>query len=340
MNEQRLKYVAYYRVSTRQQGDSGLGLEAQQSTVRTYIRDAELLAEYTEIESGRKDKRPQLTEALALCKRTNSTLIIAKLDRLSRNVAFIDALLTSETKFICCDMPGANELMIGFMAQMAQYERKLISERTRNALKSLKERGVRLGGSDAEHCDYMRSQRSEKEINKSVLFTVKQLKDTKSLQEIANELNAQGLTTDRGNEFGPVAVHRIIKKIESSGRINIAGIESAKNTTILANSTRNSYESMIQRCYNPQATGYHNYGGRGITVCERWLGPNGYTNFIADMGYKPDLALSIDKMDNDGQYSPDNCRWATRAEQQKNKRNSVKHLSKTVCLGPVTFDTK
>jgi DNA invertase Pin-like site-specific DNA recombinase len=143
------KWVAYYRVSTDRQGESGLGLEAQRRAVADYLNGGSwtLAAEYTEVESGkRSDNRPQLTAALAACKRLKAKLIVAKLDRLSRNVGFICALLNSGVEFVAADMPHANKMTLQVLAVFAEHERDLISARTKQALAAAKERGVQLGG--------------------------------------------------------------------------------------------------------------------------------------------------------------------------------------------------
>ena len=140
-----MKFVAYYRVSTAKQGRSGLGLEAQRASVQAYLRDGRIVAEYVEVESGKRDDRPKLAQAIAHAQREGATLIIAKLDRLARSVAFIFALRDSGAKFIACDMPEANTLTIGLLAAMAQHERELISERTKAALAAKKARGFVLG---------------------------------------------------------------------------------------------------------------------------------------------------------------------------------------------------
>lgn len=138
--------VAYYRVSTKQQGRSGLGLEAQRATVTQFVREQPLIAEYTEVESGAKDDRPELIAALDYARLTNATLVVAKLDRLTRNVGFLVALQQSGVKFVCADMPEANELTIHILVAVAQAERKMISQRTRDALRAAKARGRVLGG--------------------------------------------------------------------------------------------------------------------------------------------------------------------------------------------------
>lgn len=139
-------YIAYYRVSTQKQRVSGLGLEAQKTSVNRFVKiNDNLLSEYTDIESGKVNSRTNLVLAIDECKKTNSTLLIAKLDRLSRNAAFIFTLRDSHVDFVCCDMPNANRVTIGIMAVLAQDERERISQRTKEALAELKKKGVKLG---------------------------------------------------------------------------------------------------------------------------------------------------------------------------------------------------
>jgi DNA invertase Pin-like site-specific DNA recombinase len=139
-------FIAYYRVSTPRQGTSGLGLEVQRAAVLHHIGTGRLAAEYTEVESGKRHmNRPQLLAALAECRKKRGTLVIAKLDRLGRNVAFISALMEGGADFVCCDNPHANRLMLHMLAAFAQHEREQISERTKAALAAAKARGVKLG---------------------------------------------------------------------------------------------------------------------------------------------------------------------------------------------------
>src|SRR5262249_4207752 len=143
----RGKFVAYFRVSTDRQGKSGLGLEAQRKSVLDYLDGGrwELVAEFTEVESGKRSDRPELTKAIGVCKRHKAKLVIAKLDRLSRNLAFIATLMESGVEFIAVDNPHANKLTIHILAAVAQHEREMISARTSAALKAAKARGKRLG---------------------------------------------------------------------------------------------------------------------------------------------------------------------------------------------------
>jgi DNA invertase Pin-like site-specific DNA recombinase len=140
-------FVAYYRVSTPKQGASGLGLEAQRASVEEHLLrvGGKQLAAFTEVETGSRNDRPKLQEALLRCRQTNSILLVAKLDRLGRDAAFLIQLRNSSTKFVCADMPEANELTISLLAIVAEHERKMISKRTKEALQAAKARGVKLG---------------------------------------------------------------------------------------------------------------------------------------------------------------------------------------------------
>lgn len=142
-----MKYVAYYRVSTQKQGFSGLGLEAQQAAVKTHVQArGELIAEYTEVESGRRADRPQLALAMRHARRLKATLVIAKLDRLARDVHFLSGLMKVGVEFEACDMPQANKMTLHILAAVAEGEADAISERTKAALAAAKARGVKLGG--------------------------------------------------------------------------------------------------------------------------------------------------------------------------------------------------
>ena len=144
------KFIAYYRVSTDRQGKSGLGLDAQRKAVEDYLNGGRwtLVHEFTEIESGKRNDRPKLEEALAVCKKQKAKLVIAKLDRLSRNLAFIATLMESGVEFVAVDNPHANKLTIHILAAVYQHEREMISERTKAALAAAKKRGQRLGNPD------------------------------------------------------------------------------------------------------------------------------------------------------------------------------------------------
>ena len=214
------QFIAYYRVSTSRQGASGLGLEAQKSAVLSFLNNRPLIAAYTDIETGKNDNRPQLLKAIAQAQQTNSTLLIAKLDRLSRNLTFVSTLMDTKVKFICCDMPDANELTIHIFGALAQWERKRISDRTRSALQALKARGKRLGTPENFTAEARQqgpaklkqiaagnanNQKAKKVIN---LLS----RNGKSLREIAAELNEAGFKTARGNSFSAEQVRRLINK--------------------------------------------------------------------------------------------------------------------------------
>src|SRR5215203_7291414 len=143
----RGRFVSYLRVSTDRQGRSGLGLEGQRKAVEDYLNGGKwtLVAEFVEVESGKNDARPKLAEALALCRLHGATLVIAKLDRLSRDAHFLLGLQKAGVRFVAADMPEANETLVGIMAMIAQAERKMISDRTKAALAAAKARGKRLG---------------------------------------------------------------------------------------------------------------------------------------------------------------------------------------------------
>lgn len=211
-------FIAYYRVSTQRQGASGLGLEAQKNAVLSFLGARALLAEYTDVETGKNDFRPELLKAIDLAKQSNATLVIAKLDRLSRNLTFISTLMDTKVRFICCDMPDANELTISIFGALAQWERQRIAERTRLALQALKKRGVKLGRPE-NFTDSVRVMglKKIKEIaesnpnNQKAKKVISLLhKNGKSLREIASELNDAGFKTSRGGNFAPEQVRRLL----------------------------------------------------------------------------------------------------------------------------------
>ncbi len=204
------KYIAYYRVSTQKQGKSGLGLEAQRSDVCRFVsRSGTLIAEYQDIESGKKNDRPNLILAIEECKKQNATLLIAKLDRLSRNASFILMLRDSKIDFVCCDMPDANSLTIGIMAILAQDERERTSQRTKAALSELKKKGVRLGNPEnltetaRETSLRVRRQNAiENENNRKAGALIVSLhKGGNTFYQITKEINKLGFTTRTGKKF-------------------------------------------------------------------------------------------------------------------------------------------
>ncbi len=211
------KYIAYYRVSTKQQGNSGLGLEAQRFTVEAFAKGrGVVIAEHTEVESGRKDNREALAAAIVAAKKTGGVLLIAKLDRLARNAAFIFALRDSGVKFCACDIPEANTLTVGIFAVMAQHEAELISTRTRAALAAKKARGAKLG-TPANLTQQAREKgRTAHSANAANNPNTKQAKGYAvilreggaTLQTVANTLNREGFKTARGGQYSATQVAR------------------------------------------------------------------------------------------------------------------------------------
>ena len=205
------RYISYLRVSTERQGRSGLGLEAQREAVRAYLRsvgNGDPMAEYIETESGKRDDRPILAEALADCRRRRATLLIAKLDRLSRDAHFLLGLQKAAIPFVAADNPNANELMVGMLAVWAQHERKMISERTKAALAAARARGVKLGNphlkpgtaanaaiASAVHVEQSRSRAK----SLAPIIDAARAAGCASLVEIAGYLMREGHLTPRGS---------------------------------------------------------------------------------------------------------------------------------------------
>lgn len=199
-----MKFVAYYRVSTDRQGMSGLGLDAQRAAVARHIGQAELVAEFTEVESGRKNDREQLAHAMSLAKRTKATLVIAKLDRLARNVHFISGLLESGVPFVCADMPEADRTFLQMMAVFAELEARKISERTKAALAQIKEQGRKLGSPTPElgsAAGIVKLQAKADRYAERVGPLVREIMaktGAKTMRDIAEVLEARGIETPRG----------------------------------------------------------------------------------------------------------------------------------------------
>lgn len=223
MDKNNEKYVAYLRVSTQKQGFSGLGLEAQKEIIKNYLHTKIPIAEFTEVESGRKTDRPKLKDALALCRTTGATLIVAKLDRLARNVSFLSNLLESDVDIVFCDFPQANKMVLHILAAISQYEAELTASRTKAALQAKKARGEKLG--NPEHLMDKHEQaiaksnqtNSDKAKNnpnnkRAVAFLKVMISQDKSLQEMTNILNNEGFVTAKGCRFVPATVKRLIKR--------------------------------------------------------------------------------------------------------------------------------
>jgi DNA invertase Pin-like site-specific DNA recombinase len=209
------KFVSYLRVSTDKQGERGYGLDAQRKAVADYLNGGswELVAEFVEIESGKRNDRPQLAAALAACKRHKAALVIAKLDRLARNVAFIANLMDGKVDFVCCDMPQATRLTIHVLAAVAEHEREMISERTRNGLAAAKAKGVKLGGPSLPAINETR-QASAVARAKAIEPILSELADL-SAHKVAAELNARGIGTATGAPWSAKTVIRARERIAS-----------------------------------------------------------------------------------------------------------------------------
>lgn len=223
---QTKNYVAYYRVSTDRQGRSGLGLEAQQAAVRGFVKSGHLLAEYTEVETGKRSDRPKLQKALAHARRQKATLVIAKLDRLARNVAFTATLMESGADFVACDLPNANKLTIHILAAVAEDEARRISERTKAALAAYKARGGLLGSNHPKCREISRmaakrggpigAKRVAEEARRAyadILPTMRQLRDAGySLRQIAAHLNEADHVTRNGQQWNATQVKRVLDR--------------------------------------------------------------------------------------------------------------------------------
>jgi DNA invertase Pin-like site-specific DNA recombinase len=219
------QFVAYFRVSTQKQGLSGLGLESQQQAVSNYLKDgdSELVATFTEIETGKGanalEKRPQLRKALELCRKNGTTLIIAKLDRLARNVHFVSGLLETGCDFIAADMPHANKVMIQMHAVMSEWERDQISLRTKVALEAAKARGVKLGTAGKNNLENNIAERqfNSKTFAENLKGQIEgfQLRGL-SQRAMVSELNQVGIPTQKGGKWSLIQLQRLIKTISNN----------------------------------------------------------------------------------------------------------------------------
>lgn len=214
------KIISYIRVSTQKQGASGLGLEAQQKAVQEFISSTgnELVAEFVEIESGKKtdQSRPQLAAALDACKKHKAVLVVAKLDRLARNVHFISGLMESKVQFIALDLPEANQLTLHVMAAFAEHEAKRISERTKAALAVAKSRGVQLGRAGPQNLkpnlDVRRAQSQAFAESLAGLFDGFKLRHL-TQRQMVSELNTLGVSSARGGSWTLIQVQRVLNKL-------------------------------------------------------------------------------------------------------------------------------
>ncbi len=218
------KFIAYHRVSTQKQGASGLGLEAQKEAVSRFLNGGywELVGEYVEVETGKGAdalaKRPQLKAALAACRKEGATLVIAKLDRLARNVHFVSGLMESKVKFVACDMPEANELTIHIMAAFAEHEAKRISQRTKDALAVAKSRGVVLGRAGAANLrpNVEARQRGADDFAEKLRTLFEGMK-TRGLSQrgMVVELNRVGVPAPKGGNWRLSQVQRVLLRLNT-----------------------------------------------------------------------------------------------------------------------------
>ena len=212
-------FVAYYRVSTDRQGRSGLGLEAQKEIVADYLNGGNwtLAEEFVEVETGSDDDRPELAKALALCKRRKATLIVAKLDRLSRDLAFIATLMKSKARFVVAEMPRASKFELHARALFSEHERDMISARTKAALQALKRRGVKLGSPQLDKARRLAAQQLGAKADQFASTVVPHIEAIQragitSCNAIAKELNARNIKTARGGTWTHVQVAAALRR--------------------------------------------------------------------------------------------------------------------------------
>jgi len=217
------KFVAYYRVSTSKQGLNGLGMDAQKQAVTNYLNGGSwnLLAEFSEVESGKRNDRQQLAKAIAFCRKEQATLLIAKLDRLARNAAFLLNLRDSGVDFIAVDMPHADRFTVGIMALVAEREREMISQRTKDGLAAARRRGTKLGNPRPAKAvqSAVKANIDRADVYAASLMPViEEIKraHVSSLREIAQCLNARGFKTANGRSFAPQTVKNVVERATAS----------------------------------------------------------------------------------------------------------------------------
>lgn len=214
------KFVIYYRVSTTRQNESGLGLEAQKSAALGFVEssDGKIVQVFTEVESGKKKNRPELSKALAACQKTGATLLIAKLDRLARNVAVIANLLESGVKFVAVDMPNADRFVLHIMAAVAEHEAHAISERTKAALTAAKARGTQLGknGKNLARQNKQKAKEFAQSMHQPLhdMLVLEQL----SFSATAERLNQLKIPTARGGKWHSTTVFRTWQRVLAGDR--------------------------------------------------------------------------------------------------------------------------
>lgn len=209
------RFVAYYRVSTDRQGRSGLGLEAQREAVRGYVaqRSGHVLEEFTEVETGKRSDRPELAAALETCRRQKATLVIAKLDRLARNMAFVANLMEGRADFVAVDMPNADRFTIHIFAALAEEEGRRISQRTKAALAAAKARGVKLGTAGAMLARRNRDMAIARAAELGDLLSHLEGEGICTTRALARELNRRGVPTPQGKNWHPGSVQRLRRRL-------------------------------------------------------------------------------------------------------------------------------
>lgn len=230
------KFVSYIRVSTKKQGKSGLGLEGQREAVKNFVGNGEVIKEFKEIETGtNKRERPTLKKALRFAKMHGATLVIAKLDRLSRNVHFISGLMETKVDFVACDNPEATPLTIHILAAVAENEARQISERTKAALAAARKRGVKFGTANPHVLEKVMAAKGYKKANKAssaarrslfdehyediMKIAVKLRDQGESYPFIAEHLNEEGYRTRRGDEFTHSSIYAAMKRAGKIERV-------------------------------------------------------------------------------------------------------------------------
>ncbi|MGL4961961.1 MAG: recombinase family protein [Inquilinus sp.] len=216
------RFVSYLRVSTKKQGDSGLGLEAQRAAIEQYLAGRPLLAEHLEVESGKRNDRPQLQHALATCRATGATLLIARLDRLARNAAFLLSLRDAGVEFIAVDQPNANRLTVGILALIAEDEAEKISARTKAALAAAKARGVQLGSPGnlrnhalgTSHSAVARSQAAQaRALDIKHIIDDVRAQGVTSTTGITSMLNQRSVPAPRGGSWTTTQTQRLLRRL-------------------------------------------------------------------------------------------------------------------------------
>ncbi len=224
----KMRYVTYTRVSTAKQGASGLDLEAQEEAINRHLAsvgDATVIGSFREEESGKRNDRPALKAALDMCRKEKAVLLIAKLDRLSRNLSFITGLMDADVSFVACDQPHASKFVLHIFAALAEQERDMISQRTKDAMAAAKARGVKFGGyrgtppSDAAR--KLASARRKADADTTARNYADLLQEAKaagavSANAIARYLNSKGIKTQRGKAWQPITVRNMMKRLNNA----------------------------------------------------------------------------------------------------------------------------